>query len=188
MFSGAPEFASEIEVQGFSLPSAPVSIDSGSAKNMLAVLTFVDLLRYIISVMSSAELAAASASIPGGGVPPIVVVLDMTTDQASSNLLLARYLTWKYNTFRKMSCIPFLLMFRHGLCLTHQMSLSTRSMYGRIAGLAVLWSRPSESKTFWHPSMLEIVDRTTDLSRFRALLERQKLLSDRPLPRSLQQK
>ena len=137
MFSGAPEMDSEFDVQGMSLPSAPVSIDSGSAKNMLAVLTFMHPLLYLVSMLSTSVLAEASSTILGGGVPPIVVLLDLTTDQASSNLKLVRHLIWRFRSFRKMTCLPFLLMFRHGLCLTHQMSLTTRAMYGRIAGLAV---------------------------------------------------
>ena len=137
MFSGAPEIAGDYDVQGMAVPSAPTCINSGSSKTMLAVLTFMDLLRYLLAVLACAQLSPANASIAGGGVPPIVLVLDLTTDQASSNLLLARHLIWKYRTHRRLTSAPFLLMFRHGLCLTHQMSLTTRSMYGRIAGLAV---------------------------------------------------
>ena len=137
MFSGAPEMDPSHDVHGMALPSAPVSIDSGSTKNMLAVLTFMHPLMYLVSMLSTSVLAEARSTIPGGGVPPVLVVLDLTTDQASSNLKLVRHLIWKFRRFRKMSCLPFLLMFRHGLCLTHQMSLTTRAMYGRIAGLAV---------------------------------------------------
>ena len=136
IFTGSPEDPNK--VHGVPLPQPPEAIESASAANMLAALSFTSVLGFIIQLMSAATLASmASSSTHGASLPPVVVILDLTTDQASANLKLVRYLVWSYKSFRQLGNRPFLLMFRHGLCQTHQLSLTTRSIFSRIAGLVV---------------------------------------------------
>ena len=119
-------------IRAIAVHTSPKPIKTGAAKNMLPVLDFIPLLTYLILLMSSSALIDAGLAVKG--LAPIVLMVAMTTDQASGNLKLLRHLMWKYRHVRQRSKLPFILVFANSLCLAHQLNLVSRSQYARIAG------------------------------------------------------
>jgi hypothetical protein len=120
------------------LPLPPKAIISGAAKHMMKALDFVPILYLLINLLSEAVLV-------GDGCMPIVFILNLTHDQHSANLLLVRHLTWKFSSWRDCATAmqSYLLIIASNVCMSHQVSIISRTQYARFGGVSV-----KENKAF----------------------------------------
>lgn len=140
-----------------------VSIQSSSAANILRALRFKSILSAFLSSMegrSMAEPVSGQVSLP-----PAVVVLSATTDQAADNVSLMRYLAF---FMRSLQLTAVLVLISHQLCAAHQLSLCACTQYkntgiGSIRGKPFISGLIAFGHSFRNASVLGRVWRATVL-------------------------
>eukprot|EP00974_Lingulodinium_polyedra_P046440 4448645-Lingulodinium_polyedra.AAC.1 len=109
------------------LPCAPKAIGSGSAEAMIAALDFLPIVNHMRAMCRATQMADHRERFT----PPFVLLLSLSSDQASANLKMVRGLQHQLDLDGDGQAL--LKITAHSLCLSHQLSLCSRSQYGQLS-------------------------------------------------------